>query len=159
MRQLFEECAAFFQLIHGDALREADHILDEAPPGKTPEDKLVFGISSLGSQDRLGGLVELLRGYPGPNDWCIGLLLVSPERRNHGLGGAVVAGLARYVHAVGGRALHLIVQEQNQNALRFWLRQGFSIQDRVLQEALHGSNYVHKLTRKLEPGIAGQLDH
>jgi hypothetical protein len=29
----------------------------------------------------------------------------------------------------------------------------------VSHEALHGANYVHKLTRKLEPAIAGQLDH
>ncbi len=158
VRQLFEACAAFFQLTHGDAMQEAGHILDDVPPGKAPEDKLVFGISSRGSQDRLSGLLELLRGHPGPDDWCIGLLLVSPEHRNHGLGGAIVSALARYVRRADGRALHLIVQEQNPGALRFWLRHGFSIQDRVIQEALHGTNHVHKLTRKLEPAIAGQLD-
>lgn len=149
VRALFESCAAFFQLIGGDAMQEADHILDDVPPGKTPEDKLVFGVLSLETQDRLDGLLELLRGYPGPDDWCIGLLLVSPERRSHGLGGSIVSALARHVGRAGGRALHLIVQDQNPDALRFWQRHGFSIQDRVIQEALHGTNRVHKLTRTL----------
>lgn len=151
VRLLFRACAAFFQRIHGDAMREADHILDEVPPGKTPADKLVFGLSRRGSPDRLDALLELLRDYPGPDDWCIGLLLVSPECRSRGLGAAAVAALAHYVHRAGGRALHLIVQAQNPSALRFWLRHGFAIQDGVLQEALHGTNHVHKLTRTLAP--------
>jgi GNAT superfamily N-acetyltransferase len=151
VRQLFEACAEFFARIHGDAMQEAEQILHDVPPGKTPEDKLVFGVPGVGSQDRLDGLVELLRGYPGPDDWCIGLLLVAPDRRSCGLGAATVSALARYVQRAGGRALHLVVHEQNPSALRFWLRHGFSIQDRVIQTAAHGTNHVYKLTRALSP--------
>lgn len=148
IRALFAACTAFFELIRSDAVHDAEHIFDEVPAGKTAEDKLVFGITH-GSSDRLDGLIELLRGYPGPDDWCVGLLLVSPAHRNHGIGGAAVDAMARYVCERGGRALHLIVQDQNDGALRFWRRHGFSI----LGKAPHGANVVYQLTRTLEPTV------
>lgn len=151
VRQLFEECADFFHLIHGDAAPEAEQIFEDVPPGKRPEDKLVFGISARGGEDRLLGLVELLRGHPTRDDWWLGLLLVAPALRGRGLGAATVAAVTRFVSLSGGRTLQLVVQEQNPAALRFWQRHGFVIRDRLIQPAARGTNQIDRLVLSLPP--------
>ncbi|MDB4955155.1 MAG: hypothetical protein JWO36_2724 [Myxococcales bacterium] len=140
IRQLFDERSDFFRLINGDAAFEAEQIFGDVPPSKHPKDKLVFGISAQRADDRIIGLVELLRGYPTQDDWCIGLLLIVPAHRGRGLGAATIAAVIQFVASAGGRTLQLVVQAQNSAALQFWQRHGFVIRDRVHQQAAHGTN-------------------
>ena len=149
IRRLFEECADFFRLIHGDPVAEAEQIFDDLPPGKRPEDKLVFGICVSGGNDRLVGLVELLRDYPMQHDWCLGLLVLAPAYRGRGLGAATVAAISRFVSLSTARTLQMVVQEQNPAALRFWQRHGFVIRDWTSQAAAHGTNQVARLVLAL----------
>jgi len=109
IRQLFAECADFFELIHGDHAAEADQIFDDVPLGKRPDDKLVFGISIPELPGALVGLVELLRDFPTSGEWCLGLLLFTPRERGHGLGGQTADAVARFVERAGGKTLQLLV--------------------------------------------------
>ena len=144
--QLFEACTEFFRLVRMEPAAEAEQIFDDVPPSKRPEDKLLYGIYAGSSDDRLLiGLVELLRGYPAQDDWCLGLLLILPARRREGLGAVIVAAVVRFVSASGGRAIHLVVQEQNPGALHFWQRHGFVVKDTVLQPTMYGTNQVARL--------------
>jgi ribosomal protein S18 acetylase RimI-like enzyme len=73
----------------------------------------------------LGHALELIRDYPGPGDWFVGLLMLDPDVRSSGLGSRLHAALERALADVGGRAIYLAVLEQNAGAERFWRRQGF----------------------------------
>lgn len=125
---------------------EAARLLTVLPPGKSLADKQVLGVSCDGE---MVGVVDLLRGYPGPTDWYIGLFLLSPEVRGVGLGASVVEETVERVMADGGRALHLIVREDNPRALAFWRRHRFELIDRRLQDLGTKKNFVFKMVRSL----------
>ena len=148
VQSLHLRCADFVEATTGRPPRddEAEHLFVDAPPGKGPADKQVLGILREGS---LIGVVELLTGYPGPTDWYVGLLLLSPEVRGAGVGTAVVRDVAARVAAAGGRALHLIVREDNPRAAAFWERQGFARVDRRVQDLGTKKNLVLKMVRPL----------
>jgi ribosomal protein S18 acetylase RimI-like enzyme len=126
IQDLYVRCTAFVELVEGrpPTSREGQDLLHAKPPGVKDEDKLVFGIFDDG---RMVGALDILRGYPDPETWYLGLLMLSPDTRNHGLGGQAYEAVRRWVGANGGKAVRLVVQAQNNAALRFWERQGFVV--------------------------------
>ncbi|HEX3901569.1 MAG TPA: GNAT family N-acetyltransferase [Polyangia bacterium] len=148
LQALHVRCAQFVEETTGHSPRddEAARLLAILPPGMNLGDKQVLGLHRDGE---MVGVVDLLRGHPGPTDWYIGLLLISPEARGVGLGTAVVEEIVRRVVAEGGRALHLIVREDNPRALAFYLRHGFDVIDRRVQDLGSRKNLVFKMVRSL----------
>ena len=133
LQGLHVRCAQFIEETTGHPLRddEAARLLAILPPGMSLADKQVLGLHRDGE---MVGVVDLLRGHPGPTDWYLGLLLIAPEARGVGLGTAVVDEIVKRVVAEGGRALHLIVRENNPRALAFYRRHGFELIDRRVQD-------------------------
>jgi ribosomal protein S18 acetylase RimI-like enzyme len=148
LQALHLRCADFVLATTGHPPRddEAARLLAVVPPGKSPADKLVLGLHRDGE---MVGVVDLLRGYPGPTDWYIGLFLLSPAVRGAGLGASVVDEIVERVMAEGGRALHLIVLEDNPRALAFWRRHRFELIDRRVQNLGTRKNFVFKMVRAL----------
>jgi GNAT superfamily N-acetyltransferase len=127
IQELHEKCLDYMLLVEGHPA-EQKAIVEEfqfVPPGKSQDDKFIFGIVNL--QNRLIGLPDVLRWYPDETTWWIGLLLLLPEARSHGLGQKIVQGLVEYVRANGGQAIMLGVVEENKPAYRFWSRMGFDL--------------------------------
>ena len=75
--------------------------------------------------------------------------MLSPETRNRGLGAQVYAATRRWVEANGGKAVRLIVQAQNDPALRFWERQGFVVIGAKTQETGEHTNEVFRMEQRL----------
>ena len=148
LQVLHRRCADFVEATTGHPPRddEATRLLAALPPGKTLADKQVLGLHSDGE---MVGVVDLLRGHPSPTDWYVGLVLLSPDVRGAGLGGSVVDEIVERVVAEGGRALHLIVREDNPRALAFWRRHRFEVIDRRLQDLGTKKNFVFKMVRAL----------
>ena len=148
LQALCLRCADFVEMVWGGPPRddEAERHFGGLPPGRTLADLEVLGVSRDGA---LIGVVELLAGHPGPTDWYIGLMLLSPEVRGAGLGTSLVRDVVERVLAAGGRALHLIVHEDNPRALAFWERQGFALIDRRVQDLGTKKNLVLKMVRPL----------
>jgi ribosomal protein S18 acetylase RimI-like enzyme len=148
LQALHLRCADFVEATTGHPPRddEAAHLLAVVPAGKIPADKQVLGIRRDGE---MVGVVDLLRGYPSPTDWYVGLFLLSPEVRGAGLGTSVVDEIVERVEAAGGRALHLIVLENNPRALAFWRRHRFELIDRQVQDLGTRKNFVFKMVRPL----------
>jgi ribosomal protein S18 acetylase RimI-like enzyme len=148
LQALHLRCADFVEATtgHPPGDDEAVRLLAVVPPGKTPADKQVLGLRRDGE---MVGVVDLLRGYPTPTDWYIGLLLISPEARGHSLGTSVVDEIVGRVVAEGGRALHLIVREDNRRAFAFWRRHGFELVGRRVQDLGSKKNLVFKMVRPL----------
>ena len=83
------------------------------------------------SEQGVVGVAELLAGFPSPNEWYIGLLLLRPNARSAGAGTIVWEDLRTMLKIEGATAVRLIVQKQNPRARRFWERQGFAVEKEV----------------------------
>lgn len=122
---LFESCLDYMLLVDGHAA-DPNSVAEEfqsVPPGKSLDDKFVFGIAY--RQNGLVGLLDTLRWYPDETTWWIDTLLLVPEIRSQGIGQRVVQGFVEYVRASGGQAIMLGVVEENKRAYKFWNEMGF----------------------------------
>jgi ribosomal protein S18 acetylase RimI-like enzyme len=151
LQAFYEGCADYVELITGQppGPDEAADLLTSLPRGKTHEDKFVIGLFD--APGHMIGVLDVVRDYPRPAEWFLGLLMLAPGWRSHGLGERVYRRLEEWVRACGGSAIHLIVQEQNPGALRFWQRMGFEVKGMGKQHLKSRENVYLRLTRELAP--------
>ena len=121
-------CADYTLLVTGEPPTpdEATEFFDAVPPECASDAMLKLGVWRQDATDGpLLGLVDICRGYPAPEVWYVGLLLLHPDARGQGAGRAVTAGLVDLAKAAGAARLALSVVEENQAGLRFWQAVGF----------------------------------
>jgi GNAT superfamily N-acetyltransferase len=130
LQSLFEACADYHTLVYGQPAGpdEARTQLAELPPGKTLEDKFFFGLFT--PRPRLCGVLDLIRDFREPGEWYLGLLMLEPGARGHGLGEGVVRAAEGWVRGQGAHRMRLAVAEQNTDGLRFWERHGYRVEKR-----------------------------
>ncbi|HST60478.1 MAG TPA: GNAT family N-acetyltransferase [Longimicrobium sp.] len=126
LQALHERCTDYFELIQGAPTEptSAAEDLVGLPPGKELADKHYFGIHA--ADGALTGALELLRDWPNPGTWWLGLLMLDPPARGAGLGARIYTAAREWVRAQGGETISLAVLEQNTQAERFWRRLGFA---------------------------------
>ena len=148
IQDLYVRCTAFVELVEGrpPVSHEGGDLLHAKPPGVKDEDKLVFGLFDNG---RMIGAIDVLRGYPEPDNWYLGLLMLSPDTRNRGLGAQAYAATREWVAANGGKTIRLVVQAQNDAALRFWERQGLVVIGAATQDMGGRTNEVFRMEQQL----------
>jgi ribosomal protein S18 acetylase RimI-like enzyme len=151
LQEFHERCAEYVELITGQppGPDEAADLLASLPRGKTHDDKFVIGLFD--APGHMIGVLDVIRDYPNRDEWFLGLLMLEPGIRNHGLGERVYRRLEEWVRASGGKAIHLIVQEQNPGALRFWQRMGFEVKGMGKQQLKARENVYLRMTRDLAP--------
>jgi RimJ/RimL family protein N-acetyltransferase len=122
---VFEAGRDYLEMVSAevDIHAEAQAFLTELPPGKDIADKQSIGIFS--DTDRWIGLMDVIRDYPDPGMWWIGLLLLRSDQRGSGLGGQILEAFSAFALRSGARELRLGVVGQNPAAFRFWQRMGF----------------------------------
>src|SRR5437870_7991873 len=101
----------------GDAA--AQSLFSGLPPGKTYDDKFLFGLIC-GSA--LVGVIDLLRAWPTETSWTLGLLMLDPDIRGRGVGKAVVRTLEAWIRSQGAKVMRIGVVERNTRAISFWER-------------------------------------
>jgi ribosomal protein S18 acetylase RimI-like enzyme len=151
LQEFYEQCRDYFQLETGEppGPREADDLLRSLPRGKGHADKFVIGLFD--APGHMVGVLDVIRDYPRHGNWYLGQLLFGPSSRGHHLGERVYRRLEDWVRAEGGKAIHLIVQEENPGALRFWQRMGF-VERGMGKRMRKGREHVFlRMTRELEP--------
>lgn len=128
IRDLVGRCGDYYDLVEGisaeEAVREVGTIFEDLPPGKRPEDKVLLGLF-VGTSGGPVALADVLRDYPEPGIWVVGLLLVDGTRRREGLGGELHRAVASRAREGGARTLRIGVLAQNEGARRFWERLGY----------------------------------
>jgi ribosomal protein S18 acetylase RimI-like enzyme len=126
LQSLFEKCQDYAMIVEGESAspNAAEDIFNAAPPGRSLEDKFIFGL--VDQQGETAGVLEGMRDYPGEATWWIGLLLLAPEARGRGSGQRLVQRFMEYVRSQGGERVMLGVVEDNTRALSFWQRLGFT---------------------------------
>jgi ribosomal protein S18 acetylase RimI-like enzyme len=151
LQAFYEGCRDYFELVTGQppSPTEAAELLAAVPRGKTRDDKFVFGLFD--APGHLVGVLDVIRDFPKPREWYLGLLLFEPTLRGQKLGDRVYHRLEEWVAAQGAAAVHLIVEEVNPRALRFWQRMGFEVRG-MGKRTLRGRESVFiRMTRELAP--------
>ena len=125
LQRFLETCDDYFRLISGKSVgpHEADTELASLPPGKTLDDKFFVGLQE--PDGTLAGVFDLIKDYPEPGIWYLGLLLLHPANRSKGHGEAIHVQVSAWVRSQGGSAIRLGVVEKNTKALKFWTRLGY----------------------------------
>lgn len=102
---------------------EAEEQFRECPPGKTLEDKIVAGFLL---KNKMIGCFDICRGYPETSIAFIGLLLFTERYQRCGYGPKALAKICSIANSWNCRYLRIAVIENNNIALKFWKREGFS---------------------------------
>jgi len=161
LQPVFDACVDYAMLQDGQPFQPdaAEREFEAIPPGFPSAGKHVFGLKD--SSGSLVGLLEGLAGYPSDDIWFIGLLLVVPRARGRGVGTLAFDALQQRIGAEGRYStIRLAVLEENQAALAFWRRLGFSFLEKsptaqfgvkfhgrhVLQRALRDDSQVARST-------------
>ncbi|HEX5598070.1 MAG TPA: GNAT family N-acetyltransferase [Micromonosporaceae bacterium] len=123
---IFGADVGFAQRVDGrDPKRsDADELFTALPPNMPPESKHVLG---WWQDERLMGVVDLVRGYPDASVAYIGLLQVRLDEQGRGLGMRMfrsTEALAREWPEI--KRLRLSVLRGNWVAAGFWQRMGFA---------------------------------
>jgi aminoglycoside 3-N-acetyltransferase I len=150
LAELCRRCSDFFELVEGQpgGPATAAEILGPLPDHVTSGTMQVFGIER---RDDLIGVVELLEGYPGANDWYVGDFVLSPEVRGVGLGTNVWVGLREWIREREAVVVRLVVQKQNPSARIFWERQGFTVEKEVVAKAGRLESPAWRMLLSLRP--------
>lgn len=151
LQAFLDRCSEYFELVTGQppGPREAADLLRALPRGKTRDDKFVLGLFD--APGHLIGVLDVIRDFPRPREWFLGLLLFEPTLRGKKLGDRVFRRLEDWIRAQGGTAIHLVVEEVNPGALRFWQRMGFVVQG-MGKRVLKGRESVFlRMTSELAP--------
>ena len=102
---------------------EAQSTFTALPPGKSYEDKFVWGLYS---GDAMIGCADVIRGYPVRGSAVVGLLLLAERWQRRGLGRAFAALIEQAIVAWPEIArLRLGVAASNPGALAFWRKLGY----------------------------------
>lgn len=151
LRELGERCLEHIELHYGtppDPEQVIRELLSELPPGKELADK--FGLGVFDGAGRLVGGIDVVRDYPEPREWYLGLMLLDPEHRERGLGTKLLAELVRWLRGQGAAYLRLAVSEHNEAGRRFWERGGFEPVKQVIAEFGNKKSVFHVMRRALE---------
>lgn len=153
IQRLFDNCLDFNLLVDGlpvdpDA---AGKIFQDLPPGKSLDDKFLWGIFD--AENVLAGLLDVVSGYPEEKTWWIGLLLLAPEFRSQHLGAQTVRSFVEYARDNGGSEVMMGVVEENDQAFRFWNKMGFELVSQT-EPRLFGRKYQKVNIMRLPLGNA-----
>jgi GNAT superfamily N-acetyltransferase len=151
IRKLGERCLEHIELHYGsppDPAQIIRDLLSDLPPGKELADKVGLGVFS--GAGRLVGGIDVIRDYPEPREWYLGLMLLDPEHRNGGLGTKLFAALVQWLRGQGAEYLRLAVSEHNEAGRRFWTREGFEPVKQVIAEFGNKKSVFHVMRRALE---------
>ena len=126
LHKLLEECSSYFLLQEGEfpTPETLRNILEEVPEGWSEKDKAVFKIVG---DERVVGLVDILKNYPDNETWMIGLLLVTPEYRGCGVGGRVHEEIKSMAVNNKIKKLRIGVLEENFRGRQFWRGLGYKL--------------------------------
>jgi GNAT superfamily N-acetyltransferase len=133
LQDLLEKASDYELLISGEPPSPwaAQELLEDCPPGKTLDDKFTLGI--IDGSAVLVGVMDVVRDYPEPGVWWIGLLLFDPIKRSHGMGQVIYNSFEQWAAQSGASQIGLGVVEKNFHAARFWSRLGFVTLERKSQ--------------------------
>lgn len=125
--------------------QKARAFFSDCPPNCDPTTSHRLGLYT---DSRLIGVAELSFGFPQPADAYLGLMLLDPAERGHGLGALLLARLETRARAAACPSLYLAVLQANPRGRAFWLRHGFTDTGKSGVDPASGLT-LHRLMKQL----------
>lgn len=124
---LYQACSDYVLLERGEMPNAgmAREEFENFPPNRTAADKFMFGLKA--TDGEIVGLLACDRDYPQAGCWWIALLMIDKSFRGQGVGRAFCDDLFRWLKSRRVKRVELGVLAENEQALRFWQRQGFEL--------------------------------
>lgn len=125
LQRVLEGAPIYAQLVTGAPPHQTDaqNTCSVLPPGKSYEDKFVYGIY-LGPQ--MVGCADLIRGFPDPQTATLGLLLLDEAHQGRGIGRIACLAIEDQVRSWGEcTRLRIGIVRTNDRVLPFWSALGF----------------------------------
>jgi GNAT superfamily N-acetyltransferase len=126
LQSLFERGSEYFVIATGapPGPDEAERAFVGGPPSKAVSDKQTIGVFD--GTDALVGVLDAIPDFPSDGTCTIGLLLLQPAARGHGLGPAVLAAFEAWMARRGTRQLRTAVVARHAEGIRFLQRHGWA---------------------------------
>jgi len=126
VEELCDKCSDYYILHDGivPSKKEVVDIFTAIPPNKKYEEKFVLGI--YGFDEKLVGIIDIVRDYPINGEWMLGLLLIDPQERGKGLGKIVHETLILWAKGLGAKSFRIGVIEENHKGAYFWSSLGYT---------------------------------
>lgn len=127
LQTIYDRCIDFAILTYGEPFGStaATDEFKDLPPGKTQEDKYIFGLLDL--ETNLLAIIESIKHYPDDRTWWLGLMMLIPEKRGQGLAKDFYRAFENWVSRQRIDRISLIVIEANERGLKFWKSLGFEM--------------------------------
>ncbi|NLZ49579.1 MAG: GNAT family N-acetyltransferase [Clostridiales bacterium] len=125
VEKLCKKCSDYYILVDGvlPSIEEVGKIFTDLPPNKSYEDKFVLGIFTY--NDKLVGIVDLIRDYPTAGEWMLGLMIIDSDERGNGLGTMAHKALSEWAISLGAKTFRIGVVQENYRAIKFWSGLGY----------------------------------
>ena len=94
------------------------------PPGITLSDKYFFGFFE---GQELIAVMDLIDGYPKPENAYIGFFMMNQEYQGQQIGSAIIGETTDYLRKTGKTAIRLAIDKGNPQSSHFWKKNGFKV--------------------------------
>ena len=119
-------------------------IISDVPAGARPADKCFVGFYD--DEDDLVAVLDLICGYPEPDDAFIGWFMVDAGLQGQGIGSSIFADVRASMKAQGYDHLELKCPKASESGISFWEEQGFA---RSGREEFNGEYDVVEMVRDI----------
>ena len=138
LQALFDEDPEYFHGMNGRDI-PVEEIRNALPPGLSRDDKFLYVIEQ---DNRLAGMIDVIRGFPEPATWYLGFLFIAKAFRGAHLGRNTLHALYDWARAHGAKAIRLGVVEDNARARWLYATEGFVFQ--VMREVDPAMNRLRR---------------
>ncbi|MBQ5953901.1 MAG: GNAT family N-acetyltransferase [Lachnospiraceae bacterium] len=116
----------YYRYIHTEPTkRNLTEVISEMPEGTDPAQKHFVGFWD--ADGRLTAILDLITDYPESGKAFIGWFMVDASLQGRGIGSQIFADIRASLEAQGFTGLALSVIRENEPAIEFWEKQGFSL--------------------------------
>ncbi|TZE82112.1 GNAT family N-acetyltransferase [Calorimonas adulescens] len=125
VEKLCEKCSDYYILHDGvlPSIEDVNGIFMVLPPNKSYGDKFVLGIFTF--DNKLVGIVDIVRDFPTVGEWMLGLMLIDPDERGRGIGKIVHKVLSEWAINLGAKSFRIGVIQENYKGIKFWSGLGY----------------------------------
>ncbi len=148
IQTLLEASEEFFILTQGKppSINAAHAFFTDLPFNKSLDDKLCLGVFQ---QKELVGIIDLIKSYPKPDVWFLGLLLIHPTFRYKHLGKDIMFELEQALIKEDVQTLRLAIIQENDSGYQFWQKIGYTLKKKQPYKVADKDTEVYVMSKRL----------
>lgn len=122
LQELLDDLTDFSTAFGDRGAADAVSTFVALPEGVGYDAKLLVGVWRNGG---LVGALDCIMGYPGGQDWTVGMLVVAERHRRHGVASEIVSWLETTAAGRGARRIRAVPRRRNDGGRAFGEQRGY----------------------------------